>query len=73
MNKIKDKVIILSMFVGLMFLGHINMSADCTSCDSFLDNGKCNKDDINNKFCGIGYPRDCYTGTCKPSRVPPQF
>lgn len=44
-----------------------SLNADCISCDGYLDNGFCDKRDINNKFCVIGSPFDCYRHSCNPS------
>lgn len=47
----------------LLFLV-IDTQADCVSCDGYLDNGKCDKSDINNKVCISGGPADCFTSSC---------
>ena len=38
--------------------------AGCSSCDGFMDNGQCDKSDINDKFCGFGPNKNCFSGGC---------
>ncbi len=48
----------------IMFAFPENIEADCASCDGYLDTGRCDKSDINNKFCVWGSNRDCYMISC---------
>lgn len=68
-KKLFLKVSFLFSFFFILISTSI-LNADCVSCNGYLDNGKCDKSDINNKVCMPGTPADCYRGSCPPN--PPQ-
>jgi len=53
---------VLIAFVAFFFpILLVDVSASCHSPNGKRDNGKCDKTDINNKFCvGAISPYDCY-------------
>lgn len=61
----KKTLLLIFTICGFMFLAN-KTDADCWSCDTYIDNGHCDRSDINNKFCGIGSPKDCYSANCLP-------
>jgi len=57
----KKKIsIFLSVTLFLVFGANMQLNGNCVSPNGYEDNAKCNKSDINNKYCEPGSPYDCY-------------